>query len=416
MSLVTHEQGRSTAALVHPEHPLPALGYGGDYNPEQWPEEMWAQDVSLMAEAGVTFVSVAIFAWARIQPSADTWDFDWLDRVLDLMHAHGIGVDLATATASPPPWLSHAHPEMLPVDRDGRRLSYGSRQSWCPSSTAYREASLHLVEAMAARYAEHPALVMWHVSNELGCHNAHCYCERSDAAFRRWLTVRYGDLASLNRAWGTAFWSQAYTDWEQVLTPRASTAQNNPTQRLDYLRFSSEELLGQHRAEREVLQRLSPGVPVTTNFMVSSHIDALDYWRWAPEQDVVSKDHYLDGRIAGPPRRALLLGRLDPRARAGRPVGADGALHRRRQLAAPQRTPRVPGSCSATACSTSRGERTRSASSSGGPAPRGPRSTTPPWSRTPVPTPGCGGRSSVWERCSGGSLRSPAPASWGRSP
>ncbi len=290
-------------------HPTPSgsapsaragLGYGGDYNPEQWPEEVWAEDAALMREAGVTFVTLGVFSWARIEPTQGARDLGWLDRVVDLMHDSGIAVDLATATASPPPWLAAAHPEVLPVDRDGRRLAYGSRQTWCPSSPVYREHSLRLVEDLATRYGDHPAVVLWHVSNELGCHNAHCYCDVSAAAFRRWLARRYTDLDGLNRAWGTSFWSQAYSSWEEVLPPRASTAQCNPTQQLDFRRFSSEELLDQHRAERDVLRRICPQVPVTTNFMVSSHIDGLDYWRWAPEQDVVSNDHYLDGRIERP--------------------------------------------------------------------------------------------------------------------
>jgi beta-galactosidase len=282
------------------------LGYGGDYNPEQWPEDVWVEDARLMVEAGVTFVTVGVFSWALLEPRPGEHDLGWLDRVLDLMHEHGIAVDLATATASPPPWLTARHPEVLPVDRSGTRLSHGSRQSWCPSSPVYREHSLRLTRTLAERYADHPALVLWHVSNELGCHNAHCYCDVSAAAFRRWLADRYGDLEALNRAWGTAFWSQHYSAWDEVLPPRATTAQPNPTQWLDFRRFSSDELLGQHLAERAVLEEVSPGVPVTTNFMVTSHVDALDYHRWAPHQDVVSQDHYLDARIREPQRELAL--------------------------------------------------------------------------------------------------------------
>jgi beta-galactosidase len=296
------------ALLRHPRlaGAAPGLGYGGDYNPEQWPESTWAEDARLMREAGVTFVTVGVFSWARIEPSPGERDFGWLDVVLDLMDDHDIAVDLATATASPPAWLAHADPAVLPVDAQGRRLGYGSRQTWCPSSQGYRRHALALVEDLAARYANHPALAMWHVSNELGCHNAHCYCDVSAAAFRRWLRERYGTLDALNEAWGTAFWSQHYARWEEIEPPRISTAQLNPTQQLDFRRFSSEELLDQHRAERDALHRLSPGVPVTTNFMVSSHIDGMDYWRWAPEQDVVSNDHYLDGRIDDPLRELSL--------------------------------------------------------------------------------------------------------------
>lgn len=277
------------------------LAFGGDYNPEQWPEEVWAEDAALMREAGVNLVTVGVFAWARLEPSPGAYSFGWLDRVLDLLHDHGVAVDLATATASPPPWLTHRHPDVLPVDERGTRYAIGSRQTWCPSSPVYRERSLALVEALATRYRGHPALALWHVSNELGCHNSRCYCDVTAAHFRRWLRDRYGDdLEALNDSWGTAFWSQRYGDWEEVGVPSLSTAQSNPGQLLDFARFSSDVLLEQYVAERDVLHRLAPGVPVTTNFMVTSHVRDMDYFRWAPEQDVVSTDHYVDGRLDHP--------------------------------------------------------------------------------------------------------------------
>ncbi len=275
------------------------LAFGGDYNPEQWPEDVWPEDIRLMQEAGVTLVSVGIFSWALLEPEPGRYDFGWLDRIMDLLHAGGISVDLANATASPPPWLAHRHPESLPLNQTGSTLYPGSRQAFCPSSTAYREAALALTEAMAARYANHPALVMWHVNNEYGCHNAHCYCDVSAAAFRRWLERRYTTLDALNAAWGTAFWSQHYYAWDEIEPCRLATSFGNPTQRLDYRRFSSDELLDCLRAERDALHRISPGVPVTTNFMVPMFKD-LDYWAWADEVDVVSNDHYLAGWEANP--------------------------------------------------------------------------------------------------------------------
>src|SRR5690606_34226351 len=162
-----------------------------------------------------------------------------------------IAVDLATGTASPPPWLPQLHPETLPVTRDGVTLWPGGRQAWCPSSTVFREHAVRLAEQMATRYHDHPALAMWHVSNEYGCHNAPCYCDVSAAAFREWLRQRYGDVAALNDAWGTAFWSQRYTTFDQVLPPRLAPTTSNPTQELDYRRFTSDALLGQYAAERE---------------------------------------------------------------------------------------------------------------------------------------------------------------------
>ena len=274
---------------------LPRLAYGGDYNPEQWPPEVWEDDVALMREAGVNLVSVGIFSWALLEPEEGRFETGWLDDVLDLLHANGVGIDLATATASPPPWLSHRYPETLPMTSDGRRMWPGGRQAWCPSSPVFREKALALVERMAGRYGDHPGLVLWHVSNELGCHNAHCYCDVSAAAFRGWLQDRYGDLDTLNDAWGTAFWSQRYSAWEQVLPPRLAPTFPNPTQHLDFRRFSSDELLAYYCAERDVLRRHTPDVPVTTNFMVMSGFAGVDYHSWAPEMDVVSNDHYLRG-------------------------------------------------------------------------------------------------------------------------
>jgi beta-galactosidase len=245
-----------------------------------------------MAEAGVNIVSLGIFSWSRLEPNEGRYDFAWLDRVMDLLHRGGIAVDLATATASPPPWLSTRHPEMLPVTADGVRLWHGARQHYCPSSPAYRDAAQRLVEALAGRYAGHPALAMWHIGNEYGCHVAACWCDVSAAAFREWLKARYGSLEGLNEAWGTDFWSQRYSDWQEVIPPRRTPTWPNPTQSLDFQRFSSDELLECFEIEHRVLGERSPGVPVTTNFM--RFFKPLDYWKWAAHEDIVSDDVYQD--------------------------------------------------------------------------------------------------------------------------
>jgi beta-galactosidase len=272
---------------------LPALAYGGDYNPEQWPEWVWTQDVALMREAGVNLVTVGVFSWALLEPSPGSYDFDWLERVITLLHEGGIAVDLATGTASPPPWFSRRFPDSLPQTREGNRLWPGGRQAFCPSSEDYRAAATALAQALADRFGEHPALAMWHVHNEYGCHNAHCYCNTSAASFRRWLQRRYGDLDRLNAAWGTAFWSQHYYDFEEIVPPRLTPTHANPTQQLDWWRFSSDELLSCFTAERDVLRAATPHIPVTTNFMGA--FKPLDYFAWGREQDVVSNDHYLMG-------------------------------------------------------------------------------------------------------------------------
>ncbi|APU16858.1 MULTISPECIES: beta-galactosidase [Actinoalloteichus] len=276
------------------------LAFGADYNPEQWPRSVWDDDVALMRQAGVTIVSLGIFSWARIQPRREEWDFAWLDEAMDLLHANGIAVDLATATASPPPWLAAEHPEILPVTRTGEVLSPGARQHWRPTSPVFREHALRLVTALAERYRDHPALVAWHVSNELGCHNVYDYSDDAARAFRQWLRARYTTLDGLNHAWGTAFWAQRYSEWDQILPPRLAASHPNPTQQLDFARFSSDALKDYLVAEREILRRITPEVPVTTNFMVMGGTKRMDYADWASEVDFVSNDHYV---IPGPQAR-----------------------------------------------------------------------------------------------------------------
>nr|WP_222106335.1 beta-galactosidase [Catellatospora sichuanensis] len=280
--------------LRRPDNVAPGIAYGADYNPDQWPRAVWRDDVRLMREAGVNIVSLGIFSWARLQPSEHTWRFDWLDEVMGLLYDNGIAVDLATATASPPPWLTAKHPEILPVNERGETLWPGGRQHWRPTSPVFREHSLTLVEKMAGRYAGHPALTAWHVSNELGCHNIYDYSDDAARAFRTWLQGRYDTLDALNAAWATAFWSQEYSDWAQILPPRLATTHPNPTQQLDFKRFSSDALRDYLRAERDILHRRTPDIPVTTNFMIMGGTKGMDYAAWAAEIDFVSNDHYLE--------------------------------------------------------------------------------------------------------------------------
>jgi beta-galactosidase len=266
--------------------------YGGDYNPEQWPSDVWDEDVRLMRRAGVTVATVGVFSWAQLEPRDGEFDFGWLDDILDRLHAGGIRVDLATATASPPAWLSLRHPDILPVSSDGVTAWPGSRQHYSPSSPAYRLHAARLVRALAERYAHHPALVAWHVGNEYANDNARDYGNAAAIAFRGWLRARYGDVEALNAAWGTAFWSQRYSEFDEVLPPRSTPTFGNPTHLLDFDRFSSDEHLASYMAEVEILRELSPHIPVTTNFM--GFFRGLDYWKWAEHVDFVSDDSYPD--------------------------------------------------------------------------------------------------------------------------
>ncbi|NEV92430.1 beta-galactosidase [Streptomyces tendae] len=265
--------------------------YGGDYNPEQWPEETWPEDIRLMKAAGVNSATLGVFSWSRLEPRPGVHDFAWLDRLMDLLHEAGIGVVLATPTASPPPWLGHLHPDTLPRDADGRTEWWGGRQHFSHSSTVYRRHAAAITEALAARYASHPALTLWHINNE------YCTYDHGDEAatrFRRWLQDRYGTLDALNTAWGTAFWSQGYGDWAEVAPPRHAHYLRNPSQVLDFRRFTSDMLLECYTAERDIVRRHTPHIPVTTNFMPLW--SGQDAWRWAEEEDVVSVDLYPDPR------------------------------------------------------------------------------------------------------------------------
>ena len=276
-----------------------ALAFGCDYNPEQWGPDVWAEDIQLMGEAGITIVAINVFGWAQIEPRPGVFDFSGLDVIIEMLHAAGIRVNLGTGTASPPPWLSALHPEILPQAADGTLRWPGGRQAYCPSSPVFRDRAVRLTTAMAERYGSHPAIELWHVSNELGCHNALCYCDVSAAAFRGWLRAKYVTLDDLNQAWGTTFWSQRYSDWDEILPPRKTLSAGNPAQAIDFSRFSSDEVLECYRIEERVLRRLSR-VPVTTNFMVTAHISTQNYWDWAPHVDVVANDHYLDHRLGAP--------------------------------------------------------------------------------------------------------------------
>ena len=270
------------------------IWYGGDYNPDQWPEEVWDDDVRLMKKAGVNLVSVGIFSWAKIETSEGVYDFDWLDRIIDKLGKTGIAVDLASATASPPMWLTQAHPEVLWKDYRGDVCQPGARQHWRPTSPIFREYALKLCRAMAEHYKGNPYVVAWHVSNEYGCHNRFDYSEDAEHAFQQWCEERYGTIDAVNDAWGTAFWAQRMNDFSEIVPPRFIGDGNfmNPGKLLDFKRFSSDALKAFYIAERDTLAEITPDLPLTTNFMVSASGSVLDYDDWGDEVDFVSNDHY----------------------------------------------------------------------------------------------------------------------------
>ena len=270
------------------------IAFGGDYNPDQWSEETWDDDVRLMKKAGVNTVALAIFSWDRIQPQENRWDFGWLDRIIDKLGKAGIATDLASATATAPLWLYEKHPEVLPCDKFGHPVNAGSRQSWSPTSPVFKEYALTLCRKLAERYGANPYVTAWHMGNEYGWNNRNDYSDNALNAFRLWCERKYGTIGALNQAWGTTFWGQEMNSFDEVLIPRFMGADSmvNPGQKLDFERFGNDMLLDFYKAERDAITEICPDKPFTTNFMVSTDQCCMDYADWANEVNFVSNDHY----------------------------------------------------------------------------------------------------------------------------
>ena len=270
------------------------IAFGGDYNPDQWSEETWDDDVCLMKKAGVNTVALAIFSWDRVQPQENRWDFGWLDRIIDKLGKAGIATDLASATATAPLWLYEKHPEVLPCDKFGHPVNAGSRQSWSPTSPVFKEYALTLCRKLAERYGANPYVTAWHMGNEYGWNNRNDYSDNALNAFRLWCERKYGTIGALNQAWGTTFWGQEMNSFDEVLIPRFMGADSmvNPGQKLDFERFGNDMLLDFYKAERDAIAEICPDKPFTTNFMVSTDQCCMDYADWANEVNFVSNDHY----------------------------------------------------------------------------------------------------------------------------
>jgi beta-galactosidase len=262
--------------------------FGVDYYPEHWPEERWPIDARLMAEAGVNIVRLAEFAWSRLEPQEGRFDFDWLDRAIEGLVAQGIRVILGTPTASPPPWLMEAHPDLYRVDDQGRRLTFGNRREYCPNHPLYHDYTRAIVTALAEHYAEHPHVVGWQIDNEFG---DHCYCSVCRRAFQDWLRHRYAGLAALNAAWGTIFWSHVYTEWAQIPVPAATGGSPNPGLALDFARFASDSYVAYQQFQIDILRRHTARQFITHNLMGFKY-GKLNYYDLARSLDLVSWDNY----------------------------------------------------------------------------------------------------------------------------
>lgn len=275
---------------------MPFIFYGGDYNPDQWPSKVIEEDIRLLKLANVNIVTLPVFSWALLQPDEETYDFEWLDRIFNILRKNKINICLATSTAVQPAWMSRKYPEILPVDFDGRKRKFGGRVDFCPNSSKYREFSVKLVKKLAERYKDYENLAVWHIGNE---YNNYCYCDNCRNKFVEWLKKKYKTLDNVNKAWNMNFWGHTLYSWDDVVVPsglsemwygQGRTCTNFQGIALDYNRFMSDSIMGCYLEEYNVIKKITPNIKVTTNLMGT--FKPLDYFRWAEHMDIVSWDNY----------------------------------------------------------------------------------------------------------------------------
>lgn len=269
--------------------------FGGDYNPQQWPENVWDKDMILFEEAGIDTVTVGVFMWGRIQPSEEKYDFSILDKIMKRLKNENKNVILATSTAAHPAWMARKYPDVTRVDFQGRKHNFGQRHNSNPNSKNYQYFAKELVRKIAERYKDYDNIVAWHINNEYGGYD---YSEESLLEFRKWLQKKYKTLDNLNEKWNTDFWSHNYYSWEDIVFPNALSEHygDNPnitayqSLTLEYMRFNSESLLNNFLMEKEIIKKHTPEIPITTNLM--GMYKPLDYFKWGKEMDIVSWDNY----------------------------------------------------------------------------------------------------------------------------
>ncbi len=266
------------------------------YYPEHWPEVWWPDDARRMREMGISFVRIGEFAWSRYEPRRGQYEWEWLDRAIDVLGKAGLKVVLGTPTATPPKWLLDEYPEIAPVDAHGNIRGFGSRRHYTFSSEIYRDESCRIVEIMALRYGQNPAIVGWQTDNEYGCHDTVLSWGREDLkAFQAWLRRNYQTTDQLNEAWGNVFWSMEVQDFEQISLPNLAVTEANPAARLDFWRFQSSQVASYNKLQCDIIRKHSPGRWITHNFM--GFFNEFDHWPVGEQIDIASWDSYPTGFV-----------------------------------------------------------------------------------------------------------------------
>ncbi len=270
--------------------PLGYIVHGGDYNPDQWIKtpQIWDEDMRLMNLAHVNSATVGIFAWSLLEPQEGVYDFSCLDTIMDKLHENGKAAILATPSGARPPWLAEKYPEVLRVEENGIRNLFGVRHNHCLTSPVYREKVQNINRLLAERYKDHPALKMWHISNE---YSGECHCELCQEAFRQWLKKEYNnDIDDLNERWWNGFWSHRLNSFEQIHSPVNRGENHVSALKLAWRRFVTDSHISFFENEIAPLRELTPDIPITTNFM--RMYGEIDYQKFAKHLDLISWDSY----------------------------------------------------------------------------------------------------------------------------
>ncbi len=267
------------------------MDLGVCYYPEHWPEGRWAEDARLMRETGLSVVRIGEFAWSRLEPEPGRFNWDWLDRAVDVLHAEGLRIIMGTPTATPPKWLVDRMPDMIALDRDGKPRGFGSRRHYCFSHGGYREEAVRITRAVAERYGRHPAIAAWQTDNEYGCHDTvQSFSPAARDAFRLWLADRYESIEALNEAWGNVFWSLEYRSFDEIELPNLTVTEANPAHWLAFRQFSSDRVISFNKNQVEILRECSPGRDITHNAM--GFYTGYDHHDLAVDLDVLGWDSY----------------------------------------------------------------------------------------------------------------------------
>ncbi len=273
----------------------PSLGVC--YYPEHWPEDWWENDAKRMAEVGIKFVRIGEFAWSRLEPKPGDLQFDWIIRAMDVLDRHGLKVIVGTPTATPPRWMIDKHPDMLAVDKEGRRKGFGSRRHYDFSHLGYREECARITQIFVDKLGQHKALAGWQTDNEYGCHGTtYSYSPAAREGFRLWLEQKYGTIDALNAAWGNVFWSMEYNRFDQIELPNLLVCEAAPAHELDFRRYSSDQVAAFNKVQYDILKSARPDLPVIHNFM--SRYAEFDHFDVAETLDIASWDSYPIGHLA----------------------------------------------------------------------------------------------------------------------